>query len=193
MNIEELLARSTWVDEYEQRWVNEDIEGVDLFRALRVMRKHLPTAQSYLETRGEKFPWAKTWLKYGRTFPTPTKKLCQLMFDRGLMLEKGHCHFNALVMSNDMRSWTDEISQTTRYVEGIAVCPMGAHPHSWVVVGGRVLDPTWTCAYMTTYYGVSFEPDRVQSVAKANGFRGITSHWDKCGELVIEHLESRSA
>lgn len=186
------LDKNTLIDHHGARWVRQDVKTVDFLRTLRVIRRGLPTAHQYLEKIRDKHAWAEAWLTHGRTFLSPSRLSCKSLSEAGLVLELNQCYHNALLVSRVFkeRYTKEDETKIVHYVEGLAVTPVGPYRHAWIAIDGYVLDPTWEDAYSVSYFGVAFDPDFVESVARTTGRYSVMMNWDKCRHMVLGYLES---
>lgn len=184
----EEVLKNTFTDHHGARWIREDVGILDYLRTLRAVRKSFPAPREYLEKIKDKHAWAETWLNYGRTFVAPSKKNCRDISEAGLILEFGKCYANSLVASSAFKEHED--TKDARYVEGFTITPTGPYRHAWVAVDDFVIDPTWPDAHRVSYFGVAFDPEFVMSVARTTGYHSITRNWEKCGDMVVEHLKT---
>lgn len=192
------FRRSTWVDQHGIRWVKTTKTSFgtnDFVRAsVRLRRKRL-TAKEYLRRYQNEFPWGKLWLEHGTDFPAPTKALCADFINGNALGPEGSCYRNALHFSNRLiqcKHLKDKpIEKSILYVEGLAVDMTGVYPHAWLSVDGRVVDITWPGAYLTTYYGIAFDPLWARKLAEKIGKIGMVCEWDKFEPYVHSKLKEK--
>lgn len=186
------FRRSTWVDRYGTRWVKEGWwHPGEFFRSLRRLRRTLPSAEAYLRAHAKDYPWGELWLLHGQSFPAPPRSLCHSKVRDGSYMPEGNCYGNSLALSRAMAEKVQREGGPFKFVlyaEGLAVDPTGAWLHAWLVIDGRVHDPTWPGAYMATYFGVTFEPEWADEVAEKMDVIGMTLRWDLFHQIVTEKL-----
>lgn len=174
-------------DEFGFSWIREGYFGFGDFSKEKDNLVDLPTPEEYLEIGGEQYPWREYWLKYGTSFPSPSKKEC-LKIKKGGGLLEGNCYINALRMA--LKSWGKiALPQKPReilYAEGMAVHPTGAHLHAWLIIDGKVYDPTWPDAYRAKYFGVTFHPSQVEAFADKTNWVSFLQNW----EIAKPYLDS---
>lgn len=185
------LEDCTVLDEHGYRWMKEGLRDLDFLRTRwRLRRTHL-TAREYLERHADEFPWAELCLTHGQESAPPPYRINLDMLKRDGFLEEGHCFRNSM---RALRRWKEKPpkwvgSRPVTYVEGLALDPTGIFVHGWIDVGGQAVDLTFKRAYMTSYFGIRFEPTWADQTMERINKYGMLHTWIKSQP----HLEEKLA
>lgn len=185
------LKDSTMVDEHGYRWMKEGLQDIDFLRTRWRLRRTQPNAREYLERHANEFPWADLCLMHGQESAPPPYRVNLDMLKQGGFLEEGHCFRNSM---RALRRWQEKPPEwvgerTVTYVEGLALDPTGIFVHGWIDVGGQAVDLTFKRAYMTSYFGIRFEPAWADQTMERINKYGMLHTWTKSQP----HLEEKLA
>ena len=185
------LDDCTLIDKHGYRWMKEGLEPIDFLRTRwRLRRTHL-TAQEYLKQHTSDFPWAKLCLTYGQVSKAPPYKVVRIMEKQDSFLEEGQCFRNSMhVLQRWQKDPPDWINgRSISYVEGLALDPTGIFIHGWIDIDGQAVDMTFLRAYMTSYFGIRFDPTWADQTMERINRYGMLCTWEKSQP----HLEEKLA
>lgn len=171
----------TYTDQQGYTWAHTDYFGFgDLSKSKDSLKLSLPSAEGYFREHGRKYPWQQMWLRHGKNFPSPARKLCVNIQKAKGFMRPGGCYDNALKLALGVAGklvLPHKEPKTILYCEGFAVHPVGPYPHAWLIIDGNVYDPTWPDGYRANYFGIAFEPKFVLDFAERNNCASLTLQW----------------
>jgi len=183
-----VLEDCTLVDEHGIRWMKEGLRWKDfLCTRFKMRRSHL-TAHQYLERYADDFPWGQFCLKYGKESRAESYRTIRNRIDSRSFLQEGQCYVNSMRI---LRGWKESCpdwagNQKVSYVEGLALDPTGIFLHGWIDVGGVAYDRTFQRAYMTTYFGVHFDPPWADKTMERINKYGMFHWWERSQPILEE-------
>ncbi len=109
------------------------------------------------------------------------------MIEEGDLLPERHCFSNSLSLAMSLLQEDASLRGKIFYVEGLAIDQTGAYAHAWLTFGDQAIDYTWPTGWMTTYFGIPFDPEWVHKVTDEVGYVGFLGEWD----LFSQHVERK--
>ena len=172
-------------DTLGNEWVDLRYFGFgDLSRSKDKFDMVFPTAKESLEQYYVDRPWKEKWLSDGRSFASPKKSDCLLIHLLRAHI-KGNCYNNSLRLALGREGriirWKPK---KILYCEGVAVNPTGAYLHAWLLVDGKVYDPTWPDAYRATYFGIAFDPKFMLEFAEKTNQVSLLQNWHQAKKVL---------
>ena len=181
------LDACTLTDDPGIRWMQEGLRWQDFLRTRFKLRGSHPTAHEYLQRYAHDFPWARFCLEYGKVSQAESYRTIRDRVDRRGFMQEGQCYANSIEILCHWREkcpdWVGD--RTVSYVEGLALDPTGVFLHSWIDVGGSAYDMTFQRAWMTTYFGVHFDPLWADKTMEHINKYGLLHWWERSAP----HLE----
>lgn len=161
--------------------MKEGLREADFLRTRFKLRRSHPTALEFLQQHPDEFPWGRFCLEHGKTSRAENYRTVRDRMERHSFLEEGQCYRNSMVI---LRQWDNQRpdwigDKPISYVEGLALDPTGIFLHGWIDVGGVAYDMTFKRAWMTTYFGVHFEPRWADQTMKKIGKYGLLHWWER--------------
>jgi hypothetical protein len=174
------------VDEHGIRWMKERLPERDFIRTRFKLRRSHPTAQEYLQQYPEEFPWSRFCLKYGKVSKAESYRTIRSRLECNGFLQDGLCYENSMHVLQQWKERRPEWvgNRSVSYVEGLALDPTGIFLHGWIDVGGVAYDVTFARAFMTTYFGVHFEPSFAYKTMEKIGKYGIFHWWERSQSIL---------
>lgn len=174
------------VDEHGTRWMKEGLRWADFLRTRFKLRGSQPNAHEYLQRYSDEFPWGQFCLEHGKISRAESYKTIRDRVERYGFLEEGHCYRNSMRV---LRRWNEKRpdwvgDQPVSYIEGLALDPTGIFLHGWIDVGGVAHDMTFQRAWMTTYFGVHFEPNWADATMERIGKYGMFHWWERSQSIL---------
>jgi hypothetical protein len=150
------------------------------------LKAYHPSAEQYLARTSDTYPWAQTWLQFGKEYHAPSLDEVIDLIKNKMFMKPRECFANALEFGIALSDEDPEVS--VLYVEGLALGPTGVHIHAWLEINGKTVDLTWRDSFLCSYFGVGFPVTVVEKIASKTKWYGLLPNWELSKEYIEEAL-----